>query len=273
MIDEISRIGKELRALRDSDDPVSRASEEILPYSRRIGDALGALRALVTDDTPTAHLENDLQVVHGIAAALIGPEKAWALLGELPAIRTTLGTDVSAAFESDPSATSYGEVVASFPSVLALSTYRLAHACYSLDERVVARIMAESAKKDTGIDIHPGAVIGSYFFIDHGTGVVIGETSVIGEHVKLYHGVTLGSFSNRQGRRDVGKKRHPTLEDEVTIYPGATILGGQTVVGRGSVVGGNVWLTRSVPPYSQVSIETPDLKVHQGTPPEFGSGI
>jgi serine O-acetyltransferase len=125
----------------------------------------------------------------------------------------------------------------------------------------VARIMAEEAHSRTGIDIHPGAEIGCHFFIDHGTGVVIGETTHIGNRVKLYHGVTLGAFSNRGGREDVGKKRHPTIEDDVTIYPNATILGGETVVGAGCIVGGNVWLTHSLPPRTRVAIEPPRLQL------------
>jgi serine O-acetyltransferase len=262
-----------LRTLRGRDDPISEASREVLPYSRRIGDALGALRAIVTDNTPTEQLDSDLQVVHGIVAALVGPEKADILIGKLPAIRETIATDVAAAFDRDPSATSYGEIIAAFPSILAVSTHRIAHAFYEVGERVVARIMAEEAHQQTGIDLHPGANIGGYFFIDHGTGVVIGESCILGDRVKLYHGVTLGAFSNRGGRRDVGCKRHPTLENDVTIYPNATILGGETVVGRGSVVGGNVWLTESVPPYTQVTMESPKLVVHQSPPPELGDGI
>ena len=269
----IDTIADQLRELRGSGDSLTSASQEVLPYSRRIGDALGALRSLVTDNTPTEHLSSDLQVVHGIVAALIGSEKASELLGRLPQIRTLVATDVHAAFDRDPSATSFGEVIAAFPSILSMSTYRIAHACYELDERVVARIMSEASHKDTGIDIHPGAQIGDHFFIDHGTGVVIGETCIIGKNVKLYHGVTLGAFSNVGGRRDVGLKRHPTIEDDVTIYPNATILGGETVVGEGSVIGGNVWLTRSVPPFTRVTIETPELQVHQKTPPELGADI
>jgi serine O-acetyltransferase len=269
----IADVAARLRSMRSLDDPISEASREVLPYSRRIGDALGALRAIVTDNTPTDQLDSDLQVVHGIVAALVGPENADALLAKLPAIRTAIATDVASAFDRDPSATSYGEIIAAFPSIRAVSTYRVAHAFYQIGERVVARIMAEEAHQRTGIDLHPGAEIGAYLFIDHGTGVVIGETCVIGDHVKLYHGVTLGAFSNRGGRRDVGRKRHPTLEDDVTIYPNATILGGETVVGRGSVVGGNVWLTESVPPYTQVTMESPKLVVHQSSPPELGAGI
>ena len=140
-------------------------------------------------------------------------------------------------------------------------------------ERFVARVMAEEAHGETGIDINPGAAIGHHCFIDHGTGVVIGETCRIGNRVKLYHGVTLGAFSNKQGRQDVGRKRHPTLEDDVTVYPNATILGGDTVVGLGSVIGGNVWLTESVPPYTKVTIESPRLQRHQKPPPHFGEGI
>ena len=269
----IDEIANQIRALREQEDSLSAASKEVLPYTRRIGDALGALRALATDNTPTEHLTSDLQVVHGIVAALIGSEKSFDLLDQLPKIRGLVATDVHAAFDRDPSATSYGEVITAFPSILSMSTYRIAHACYELEERVVARIMSEASHKDTGIDIHPGAEIGEHFFIDHGTGVVIGETCIIGNNVKLYHGVTLGAFSNVGGRRDVGIKRHPTIESNVTIYPNATILGGETVVGEGSVIGGNVWLTRSVPAFSRVTIENPDLQVHPKAPPEIGSGI
>lgn len=273
MPSSIPDVAAQLRNIRSQGDPVSKASREVMPYTRRIGDALGALRAILTDNTPTPQLDSDLQVVHGIVAALVGPSNAHELLRKLPAIRECIASDVASAFDRDPSATSYGEIIAAFPSTLAVSTYRIAHAFYELKERVVARIMAEEAHQQTGIDLHPGAQIGRHFFIDHGTGVVIGETCHIGDHVKLYHGVTLGAFSNRGGRRDVGTKRHPTLEDDVTIYPNATILGGATVVGRGSVVGGNVWLTESVPPYTQVTMESPKLVVNQSAKPELGVGI
>jgi serine O-acetyltransferase len=156
---------------------------------------------------------------------------------------------------------------------VAVATYRIAHGFYELDEKVVARIMSEDAHAHTGIDIHPGAKIGSHFFIDHGTGVVIGETSEIGDRVKLYHGVALVAITNKGGRRDIGRKRHPTVGDDVTIYANATILGGDTVIGDGSVIGGNVWLTKSVPRYTRVTIEEPTLQLHQNPIPEQGEGI
>jgi serine O-acetyltransferase len=273
MTDGIPYVAKELLALRERSDAVSEASKEVLPYTRRVKDALGALRCLITDDTPTEQLESDLRVVQGIVAALIPGEKATTVIQSLPELRRSVATDVEAAFEKDPSATSYGEIIAAYPSILAVATYRIAHVFYELDEKVVARIMSEDAHSATGIDIHPGARIGSHFFIDHGTGVVIGETCVIGDRVKLYHGVTLAAFSNKAGRRDAGVKRHPTLEDDVTIYPNATILGGATVIGEGSVIGGNVWLTESVPRYTRVTIESPNLQLIQKPLPELGADI
>ncbi len=273
MSDGIPLVADALRELREQCDPVCQARREVLPYARRVKDALSALRALVTDDSPTPQLESDLRVVHGIVSALVGGEKAMRILERLPQIRHYIATDVEAAFEKDPSAGSYGQIVAAFPSFIAVATYRIAHVFYEQGEGVVARIMSEDAHSATGIDIHPGATIGSHFFIDHGTGVVIGETCLIGDRVKLYHGVTLAAFTNKSGRLDAGKKRHPTLQDDVTIYPNATILGGDTVIGEGSVIGGNVWLTESVPRYSRVTIEAPTLHVHQRPLPELGEGI
>ena len=273
MSDRIPDVSEQLRELRKRKDPVSEARTEVLPYTRRIKDALGALRALVTDDTPTAQLESDLRVVHGIVAAIIPDEKAMGVIQCVPEIRRRIATDVAAAYEKDPSATSYGQIIAAYPSTFAVVTYRIAHVFYEFGEKVVARIMSEDAHSRTGIDIHPGAKIGSHFFIDHGTGVVIGETCVIGQRVKLYHGVTLAAFSNKAGRCDAGKRRHPSIEDDVTIYPNATILGGETVIGEGSVIGGNVWLTESVPRYTRVTIESPTLQLHQKPLPELGEGI
>jgi serine O-acetyltransferase len=174
---------------------------------------------------------------------------------ELPAVRRLLETDILAAYEGDPAARSIDEVLACYPGITAIIHYRLAHALHRLGLPLIARIIAEIAHSSTGIDIHPGAQIGSSFFIDHGTGVVIGETAVLGERVRLYHGVTLGAkrFAVDEGGALVkGNARHPIVEDDVVIYAGATILG-RVTIGKGSVIGGNVWLTHSIPPGSQVS--------------------
>lgn len=173
----------------------------------------------------------------------------------LPRIRALLETDIEAAYAGDPAARSVDEVLACYPGILAITHYRIAHALYGLELPLLARIIAESAHSTTGIDIHPGADIQGSFFIDHGTGVVIGETAIIGEHVRLYHGVTLGAKSfqtDDSGTLVKGNARHPIVEDDVVVYANATILG-RITIGRGSVIGGNVWLTRSVPPGSNIS--------------------
>jgi serine O-acetyltransferase len=180
-------------------------------------------------------------------------------LDRLPAIRAILATDVQAAFDGDPAATSTDETVFCYPGLLAITVQRLAHEFYQLDVPLLPRIMTEYAHSLTGIDIHPGAQLGESFFIDHGTGVVIGETTQIGRNVKVYQGVTLGALAPHFGQLLRGRKRHPTIEDNVTIYSGATILGGDTVIGRGSVIGGNVFITTSVPPQNQVVAEPPKL--------------
>lgn len=175
----------------------------------------------------------------------------------LPEVMELIASDVVAAYEGDPAASCLEEVILAYPGVKAVFTYRLAHVLHQLGVPLIPRIMTEFAHNETGVDIHPGARIGREFFIDHGTGVVIGETAVIGDRVKLYQGVTLGALSfprDERGKLRRGIKRHPTLEDDVVVYAGATILGGDTVVGRGSVIGGNVWLTVSVPPYSKVTL-------------------
>ncbi len=174
------------------------------------------------------------------------------LLRRLPELRRILNADILAAFEGDPAAKSVEEIVFSYPVVEAITAHRIAHVLYSEKVPIVPRIIAEYAHGLTGVDIHPGAQIGPGFFLDHGTGVVIGETSVLGRHVKMYQGVTLGALSTRRSDNGDFKKRHPTIEDNVTIYAGATILGGDTVIGEGSVIGGNVWLVRSVPPGSKI---------------------
>jgi serine O-acetyltransferase len=172
------------------------------------------------------------------------------LLRALPDIRAQVQMDVQAAFEGDPAARSEAEVIVAYPGLSAVSVHRITHFLYRRGVPLLPRIMSEYIHHQTGIDIHPGATIGDSFFIDHGTGVVIGETTVIGDHVKVYQGVTLGALSVKKTL--VSKKRHPTIEDNVTIYAGATILGGDTLIGHDSVIGGNVWLVRSVPPYSRV---------------------
>ena len=177
------------------------------------------------------------------------------LLGRLPEIRETLHTDIQAAYLGDPAARSTEEILLCYPSIEALSVHRIAHELYRMGVPLIPRVMSEYAHQATGIDIHPGATIGRYFFIDHGTGVVIGETCTIGEHVKLFMGVTLGAKSfqlDEQGNPVKGNKRHPDIEDNVVIYSNATILGGDTRIGHDSVIGGNVWLTHSVPPFSKV---------------------
>jgi serine O-acetyltransferase len=191
------------------------------------------------------------------------------LMGALPRIKATLQTDIVAAYEGDPAARSVMEVVMSYPGVQAIMTHRIAHELYSAGVPLIPRIMSEHAHTQTGIDIHPGATIGSGFFIDHGTGVVIGETTVIGSNVKLYQGVTLGAISfpkDKDGNPIKGVKRHPNVEDDVTIYAGATILGGDTTIGAGSEIGGNVWLTHSVPPHSKVYNHQPKPLIMHGTP-------
>jgi serine O-acetyltransferase len=180
------------------------------------------------------------------------------LLRKVPAIRALVSKDVLAAFQGDPAANSVEEVIFSYPSIEAITTHRIAHELYREGVPMLPRIMSEHAHALTGIDIHPGAQIGESFFIDHGTGVVIGETCVIRNNVKIYQGVTLGALSLARGvPGKEGGKRHPTLEDGVTIYAGATILGGDTVIGAGSVIGGNAWLVESVPPGSRISYEAP----------------
>lgn len=177
---------------------------------------------------------------------------------QLPELYRVLNTDVDAIYRGDPAAGSRFEVIRAYPGFYALSFYRIAHTLHKLDVPLLPRILTEYAHSKTGIDIHPAAQIGEYFMIDHGTGTVIGETSVIGEHVKMYQGVTLGGLSINKNMAK--KKRHPTIEDNVILYSGATILGGNTVVGEGSVIGGNVWLTQSVPPGSLV-YHNPEITV------------
>jgi serine O-acetyltransferase len=185
-------------------------------------------------------------------------------LSKLPEVRKMLWTDIDAAYEGDPAAQSYEEIILAYPALEAIAIQRMAHELYSKELPLIPRIMTEWAHSRTGIDIHPGAKIGSHFFIDHGTGVVIGETREIGSRVKLYHGVTLGARSfqkNEHGKIKKGGKRHPKVEDDVTIYPNSTVLGGETVIGARSTIGGNVFLVQSVPPDSLVYYEEKQLQI------------
>lgn len=181
-------------------------------------------------------------------------------LGKLPALRKVLATDVQAGYDGDPAAFNTDEIIFSYPGMYAITVNRIAHELYRLGIPLIPRMMTEHAHGLTGIDIHPGATIGEYFFIDHGTGVVVGETTVIGNYVKIYQGVTLGALSTRGGQSLRGVKRHPTLEDNVTVYSGASILGGETVIGNGAVIGSNAFITSSVPAHTRVSIKNPELQ-------------
>ena len=205
---------------------------------------------------------------------LLGPEECHLLetqskeitiefFRRIPKIREYLDTDLEAFFDGDPAAENRDEIILCYPGFYAITVYRMAHELYDLKVPMLPRIMTEYAHTQTGIDINPGATIGKYFFIDHGTGIVIGETTQIGDHAKIYQGVTLGALSTRGGRKLQNKKRHPTLEDNVTIYSGASILGGDTVIGEGSVIGGNVFITSSVSPRTRVSVQNQELRFDQ----------
>lgn len=182
----------------------------------------------------------------------------------LPKVRALLDTDLQAAFDGDPAAYTKEEIILSYPGLQAITINRLAHEIYLLDIPLIPRIMTEYAHSVTGIDIHPGATIGEYFFIDHGTGIVIGETTVIGKNVKIYQGVTLGALSTRGGQKLQGKKRHPTIEDNVTIYSGASVLGGESIIGKDTVIGSNAFITTSIPSGTKVSIKNQEMKYHHG---------
>lgn len=200
-------------------------------------------------------LKCPIDVCHRLAEIVVGD-----FLESIPSIRDLLKGDIQAAYDGDPAARNVDEIILSYPCVLAISTYRIAHELHTRGVPMVPRIMTEYAHSITGIDLHPGAKIGRNFFIDHGTGVVVGETTEIGNNVRLYQGVTLGAMSiPRGGQAMRGMKRHPTIEDNVIIYSGATILGGDTIIGRGSVIGGNVWVTSTVPPSTVVTISSPEL--------------
>ena len=201
---------------------------------------------------------------------VIGDEKnsqeiCLEFFGTIPGVRALVQTDLQAAYDGDPAASGKEEIVFSYPGLFAITVYRLAHELYRLGVPLIPRIMTEHAHSVTGIDIHPGATIGEYFFIDHGTGIVIGETTTIGDRVKIYQGVTLGGLSTRGGQSLRGKRRHPTIEDNVTIYANASILGGDTIIGHDSVVAASAFITQSIPACTTVSLKNQELQLRART--------
>jgi serine O-acetyltransferase len=255
------------------DDALTKAAADGIPDRTEVVEWVERTRALVLLERDRSVLRSELpylaERLEKLLSRLPLPDGksprplVEQFIGRLPAVRRLLAEDLEAAFEGDPAARSHAEIVVSYPALHAVAIYRIAHELYLLGAPILPRMMTEHAHDRTGIDINPGARIGRRFFIDHGTGVVIGETAVIGDNVRIYQGVTLGARSPRHGEVLRGVKRHPTIEDNVVIYAGATILGGETVVGRGSVIGGNVWLVESVPEESKVTLEPPRLRVRQ----------
>ena len=206
------------------------------------------------------HMAEYENTEHGKLEQIAG-EKCMAFLRCIPNVRALIETDVQAAYGGDPAAYNTDEIIFSYPGLYAIMVNRIAHELYQLGIPLIPRIMTEHAHSLTGIDIHPGATIGKYFFIDHGTGFVVGETTVIGDNVKVYQGVKLGALSTKGGQKLKSKKRHPTIEDNVTIYSGASILGGETVIGAGAVIGGNAFITTSIPAGTRVSIKNQELSM------------
>ena len=225
-----------------------------LDKTYRIYNAKHNLSMLIED--VMYHLNQQLSLVMEDAESV-----SIAFMERLPQVRALAQTDVDAAFEGDPAATNADEIIYCYPGLYAISVYRLAHVLYELNVPMIPRIMTEHAHSLTGIDIHPGATIGDHFFIDHGTGIVIGQTTVIGSHVKIYQGVTLGGLSTRGGQSLRGAKRHPTIEDNVTIYANASILGGGTTIGHDSIVGANAFITESIPPCTTVTNQSQQLNL------------
>jgi len=243
-----------------------------------VGDLVDSLHDRLTEQIARAlrHEHRVTQDVEpcdeGIDFEADGQEVAIEFLHQLPRLRETLATDVQAAYDGDPACQNLDEVIFCYPGLEAVTVYRLAHELHRLKVPFIPRIMTEWAHQTTGIDIHPGATIGESFFIDHGTGVVIGETCQIGRHVKLYQGVTLGALSfdtDTNGDLVRGMKRHPTIEDRVVIYANATVLGGNTVVGHDSVIGSSVWVTQSVDPHTTVTLKKPELRLRAESPVGF----
>jgi serine O-acetyltransferase len=261
-----------LPSRRDVRALVEELMEVLFPESHRLGTDGGNLQDHVAATIGSLETHLETAIFLGLHRLCGGKDRGGAkcarraraitgrLLEALPDIRAALAKDLLAAFECDPAASGVDEIVACYPGLYAIAIYRVAHHLLKDGAQVVPRMLTEYAHSRTGIDIHPGATIGESFFIDHGTGIVIGETSRIGDRVRIYQGVTLGALSVRDRSRGdgggPGKQRHPTIEDEVTIYANATILGGNTVIGRGATVGGNAWITYSVPPGIRVGVGT-----------------
>ncbi len=276
-VPSLSQVTEALHCLQDALFP-GRMTTELKPGTviesfvmERLAHAHSILRTEIAKAIPfrwTGHFA----VSTGRSSERVDPEEEaegvlTKLYRTLPKVRELLVKDVEAAYMGDPAATKFAEVVLAYPCIRAILTHRIAHELYLLDVPVIPRMMSEHAHMHTGIDIHPGARLGESFFIDHGTGVVIGETCEIGNRVKIYQGVTLGAKSfpvDEHGIPIKGIKRHPTIEDDVVIYAGATILGGSTVIGKGSVIGGNVWLAKSVEPGSTVLQKNVEIEIWNG---------
>lgn len=225
-----------------------------------IGDCLTRIYVSLKNEVKTAFYYRDYDKMGLEEIERHAEEVCEKFFERLPQVQELLLKDVEAGFDGDPAAKSREDVVISYPGLFAVFVYRIAHEFYVQDVPLLPRIMTEYAHSRTGIDINSGATIGEYFFIDHGTGVVIGETTEIGSHVKLYQGVTLGALSTKKGQQLRGKKRHPTIEDNVTVYSNASILGGETVVGEGAIVSGGAFVTSSVPPHTKVIVKNPELQ-------------
>jgi serine O-acetyltransferase len=243
-------------------------ASEAIQY--HVGDLLVEIRNLLSEQIEGAlrHTARRGGSTHTDVVAR-AREVVHQFLGTIPRLRAVLATDVQATFDGDPAAADTDEIIFSYPGFFAVTVYRLAHELHLRGVPLIPRMMSEYAHSVTGVDIHPGATIDEYFFIDHGTGVVIGETTQIGKRVKIYQGVTLGALSLRGGQSLRGIKRHPTLEDEVTVYSGASILGGETVIGKSVVIASNVFVTQSVPPRTRVTVKNPELQYKNQPPTEF----
>lgn len=258
---EIYELVFEVRALMfpgyfDDDSPAGVSSETL------VGERLQRIERVLREQVRRALLYDDASLDEAEAAAQ-ARRVAEEFVDELPRIQQLLLKDAEAAFEGDPAAHSREEVILCYPGMHAILVHRIAHELYLRNVPLIPRLMSERAHSDTGIDIHPGATIGEYFFIDHGTGVVIGETTVIGSHGKIYQGVTLGATSTRKGQALSGTKRHPTLGDYVTVYSNASVLGGDTHIGSGSVIGGSSFVVESVPENARVGVKDQEIVVRR----------